>query len=405
MTTSITLEDPKTILTDKSKDQQVLLNEVLLGLKLQEQGIRFDSEQINPFQDQVELTYTATKRKGLTGFKLPHGVTARSHFSKYTPFHLEVEDGSPVLYDEDNRLGSIKFIVRHPLTEQRLSTGETFRSIANLNPEGGFSVSYSTECSLKDKGEDCMFCAVNERAKDGARAQVLVKSPRQVAEAYDLARKAGLGNHFRITGGYVPERRELEYYLDVADAIHEKYNDFFGVAIIGAPEDLKIVEKYKEAGFKNISHNIEVWDRHLFAALCPGKEKRNGGWQHWLDALEYSVDVFGKWNVHSTIVGGLEPIQSSLDGIEYLASKGVVCHFSAFRPEKGTPLTGYRSPEADWHWELMDKATDIYLRYGLTVQQMYSGNAAGGHSGQVYQVKVGEFEGDYLEQWKFPSID
>ena len=401
MTTSITLEDPKTILTDKSKDQQVLLNEVLLGLKLQEQGIRFDSEQINPFQDQVELTYTATKRKGLTGFKLPHGVTARSHFSKYTPFHLEVEDGSPVLYDEDNRLGSIKFIVRHPLTEQRLSTGETFRSIANLNPEGGFSVSYSTECSLKDKGEDCMFCAVNERAKDGARAQVLVKSPRQVAEAYDLARKAGLGNHFRITGGYVPE---LEYYLDVADAIHEKYNDFFGVAIIGAPEDLKIVEKYKEAGFKNISHNIEVWDRHLFAALCPGKEKRNGGWQHWVDALEYSVEVFGWGNVHSNIVGGLGPIDSTLEGIEYLASKGIVCHFSVFRPEEGTPLKGYRSPEAAWHYRLVDEATTIFQRYGFNTLQMYSGPASGPHAGEVFRIKQGLFEGDSLDQWTYPAL-
>ena len=377
---------------------------MLLGLRVQERGIRFDPQQINPFQDQVELTYIATQRKGLTGFKLPHGVTARSHFSKYTPYHLEVEGGSPVLYDEENRLGPIKFIVRHALTEQRLSTGETFRSIANLNPEGGFSVSYSTECSLKDKGEDCMFCAVNERAKDGARAQVLVKTPRQVAEAYDLARKAGLGNHFRITGGYVPERRELEYYLDVADAIHEKYNDFYGVAIIGAPEDLKIVEKYKEAGFKNISHNIEVWDRHLFAALCPGKEKRNGGWQHWVDALEYSVGVFGRGNVHSNIVGGLGPIDSTLEGIEYLASKGIVCHFSVFRPEEGTPLKGYRSPEAEWHFRLVDEATTIFQRYGFNTQQMYSGPASGPHAGEVFRIKQGLFTGDSLDQWSYPAL-
>jgi biotin synthase-related radical SAM superfamily protein len=249
-----------------------------------------------------------------------------------------------------------------------------------------------------------MFCAVNERAKDGARAQVLVKTPRQVAEAYDLARKAGLGNHFRITGGYVPERRELEYYLDVADAIHEKYNDFYGVAIIGAPEDLKIVEKYKEAGFKNISHNIEVWDRHLFAALCPGKEKRNGGWQHWVDALEYSVGVFGRGNVHSNIVGGLGPIDSTLEGIEYLASKGIVCHFSVFRPEEGTPLKGYRSPEAEWHFRLVDEATTIFQRYGFNTQQMYSGPASGPHAGEVFRIKQGLFTGDSLDQWSYPAL-
>jgi biotin synthase-related radical SAM superfamily protein len=258
---------------------------------------------------------------------------------------------------------------------------------------------------LKDKGEDCLFCSINERAKDGVLNKVLIKSPKQVAEAYHLARKAGVGNHFRITGGFVPERREQEYYLDVADAIRERYDSFYGVGIIGAPSDFSVLHKYKEAGFDHISHNLEVWDRNLFAAICPGKEKRNGGWQHWVDSLEYAVDIFGKGNVHTNVVGGLAPLESTLEGIEYLASKGIICHFSAFRPEKGTPLVGYRSPEAAWHWELLDKGTEIFRRYGFSTLQLYSGPASAPHHSQVFQIKYGEFEGDRLAQWKFPSLE
>lgn len=388
----------------KETVQKILLDEVLLGLKLAEKGIRFDPAQIDRFQDPVELTYVATRRNGLTGFHLPHGITARARFNPYTPYSLVVEDGTPVLYDEERRVGPIRFIVAPILSQRKLSGGETFRSIGNLNPEGGFSVAYSSECSLKDKGEDCWFCAVNERSKDPACNKVLIKSARQVAEAYDLARREGLGNHFRITGGYIPERRELEYYLDVAEAIREKHEDFYGVAIIGAPDDIAIVEKYKEAGFKNISHNIEVWNRHLFSAICPGKEKRNGGWQHWVDALEHSVEVFGWGNVHSNLVGGLEPLDSALEGIEYLASKGVVVHFSVFRPEVGTPLEGYRSPEAEWHYRLVDKATTIFRRYGFNTLQMYSGPASGPHAGEVFRIKEGLFEGETLTQWKYPAL-
>jgi len=221
---------------------------------------------------------------------------------------------------------------------------------------------------------------------------VILKTPRQVAEAYDLARQAGVGNHFRITGGFVPERRELEYYIDVAEKIREKYDDFYGVAIIGAPGDLSVLSKYKEAGFSNISHNIEVWDKNLFAHICPGKDKRNGGYRHWIESQEATVDVFGKGNVHSTIVGGLEPKESTLEGIEYFASKGIICHFSQFRPGKDTPLEGYRSPEASFHWDLLDKATDIYHRYGFTTLQMYNGSASGGHSAGVFRIKGVEFE-------------
>ena len=399
----ITGEPPVTSRYERVK--QLLLHEAKLSLKLTEQGISFNAEEIRKFLDPIELKSGFNRGSGLTGFSLPHGYSARGHYSRWTPYSLVVEDDKPVLYDDGVLIGEITFNKGNPVAEQLLSTGEKVRDITNITAQGGLHVMYSNECSLKDLGEDCLYCAFNERAKDGTLNKVLLKSPRQVAEAYDIARKAGAGNHFRITGGFVPERRELEYYLDVADAIKEKYSSFYGCAVVGAPADLSVLSKYKEAGFSNLSTNIEVWDKNIFAAMCPGKEKRNGGWQHWVDALEYSVDLFGKGNVHSAIVGGLEPLTSTLEGIEYLASKGVVCHFSAFRPEKGTPLEGYRSPDAEWHWELLDKATDIFRRYGFTTLQMYSGNASGPHSAQLFQIKAGEFEGEQLTPWKFPSLD
>ncbi len=393
------------VTSEKKRVKQQLLDEVKLSLKLTEKGIAYNAGEIEPFQDPIERSSAFNQRGGLTAFYLPGGISARGQQSRWTPYALLIEDGRPVLYDDGKRIGEIAFQKGHSASEERLTTGEKVSDITTITAEGGLHVMYSNECSLKDLGEDCLYCAFNERAKDGSRNRVLLKSPRQVAEAYDITRRAGVANHFRITGGFVPERRELEYYLDVADAIKEKYSSFYGCAVVGAPADLSMLAKYKEAGFTNLSTNIEVWDKHIFAAMCPGKEKRNGGWQHWVDALEYAVDLFGKGNVHSAIVGGLEPVASTLEGIEYLASKGVVCHFSAFRPEKGTPLEGYRSPSAEWHWELLDKATDIFLRYGFTTLQMYSGNASGAYSAQVFQVKAEEFEGTKLSQWKFPSLD
>jgi len=393
------------VLSSQDEVRQLLLDEAKLSVKITERGISYNAAEIKKFLDPIELNSGFNRGKGLTGFSLPHGYNARGHYSRWTPYSLLVEDNKPVLYDDGIRIGEITFNKGNPVSEQLLTTGEKVRDITHISAQGGLHVMYSNECSLKDLGEDCLYCAFNERAKDGALHKVLLKSPGQVAEAYDIARRAGVANHFRITGGFVPERRELEYYLDVADAIKEKYSTFYGCAVVGAPADLSVLSKYKEAGFENISTNIEVWDRNIFAAMCPGKEKRNGGWQHWVVALEYSVDLFGKGNVHSAIVAGLEPLESTLEGIEYLASKGVVCHFSAFRPEKGTPLEGYRSPDAEWHWELLDKATDIFHRYGFTTLQMYSGNASGPHSAQVFQIKAGEFEGEQLTQWKFPLLD
>lgn len=410
MSTSILEPDTKAraaaSAVDREAQKRVLLDEVLLGLKLAELGVNFDREAIERFQDQTSLTHVAVKRAGLTGFRLPHGISASSRHSRWTPYSLHVEGDAVVLYDDGKPVGPIEFNVAHPVADTVLRSGVRLRDVAGLNPEGGLHVMYSAECSLKDKGLDCKFCGFNERAKDGNANKVPIKSARQVAEAYTVARRAGLANHFRITGGFIPERREVEYYIDVAEAIHEDWESFYGVAIIGAPADLSVIPKYKEAGFQQVSHNLEIWDRDIFAALCPGKERETGGQRHWLDALDHSLSIFGKGNVHTNFVGGLEPLDSVLEGIELLAQKGVVAHFSVFRPEVGTPLEGWRSPAAEWHYKLVDKATSIFHRYGFTTLQMYSGPASGPHAGEVFRIKEGQFDQDgILHQWKYPSLD
>jgi hypothetical protein len=94
-----------------------------------------------------------------------------------------------------------------------------------------------------------------------------------------------------------------------------------------------------------------------------------------------------------------------LDGIEYLSSKGVVAHFGMFSQQKNTGLEGKRGPEPWYHWKLVDKATDIQLRYGFTTEQMYRGPGTGDHNGRVLRIKRGDFVGDKIDIYQFPPID
>jgi len=401
------MSEVKEKIQKKEAIKELLLKEARLGFDLSEKGISYDKEEITKFR--IAKTGDIPRSNGRAGglsFKLPHGNDVSGDFNRWTPYSIIVEDNEAVLYDDKTRIGEITFPdALNPLLKTKLSTGETFRNIMGLTQHGGVNVGYSKECSLKDLGEDCLFCKINiGDGKYGERLNPIL-TPKIVAEAYDLARKVGHGNHFRISGGFVPERRELEYYIDVAEEIRKIYPDFFGTAIIGAPNDFSVLPKYKEAGFSHISHNIEVWDKNLFAHICPGKEKRNGGWQHWIDSLEAAVEVFGKGNVHANLVGGLEPKDSILEGIEYLASKGIVAKFSRFRPEAGTPLEGYRSPEASFHWDLVDKATDIYLRYGFGMIELTTGPGSSFYGSDVFRIKSGDFEGDKITAWKYPALN
>lgn len=390
---------------EKAQAKQVLLDEIKLTLELNEKGVNFDQDEIKRLRGSNIVEDRYRRDNAAFGFSLPKGVTTNAKYARWSPYSIVVENGAPFLLYDGEALAEIALNEpeRHPELDQVLSTGEKVRSILSIDPHGQVNVGFSDECSLKDRGEDCLFCSYNVRERDPERPKI--KNASQIAEAYDIVRRAGKANHFKISGGFIPERRELESYIDVVDAIREKHNKFSGVAVIGAPADLSILSKYKEAGYTDISHNLEVWDKDLFALVCPGKEKQNGGWQHWIDSLEAAVEIFGKGHVHSNFVGGLDNKDGFIDGIEFLSSKGIVAHFGVFRPEKGTPFEGHRSPEAAYHWEVADRATDVQIRYGFTTEQMYRGPGSGDHTGRIFRIKTGDFEGDRLELYKFPPID
>jgi hypothetical protein len=115
--------------------------------------------------------------------------------------------------------------------------------------------------------------------------------------------------------------------------------------------------------------NIEIWDKNIFKTVCPGKDKECGGWDHWVKALEYAVKVFGFGKVSSNIVSGIEPKESILQGVEYLASKGVICLAGVWRPSRGSSYEGHQSPTVDWHYDLTQKVTNIYRKAGFKYKE------------------------------------
>jgi biotin synthase-related radical SAM superfamily protein len=391
---------------EKEAAKQILLDELLLHFKLTEHGVRFNRDEIRKFENPRRSQFNWSGGNAVGPFYLPHGISgAHARYNQWTPYSIVVEDDQPVLYDENRRLGVIKFHQPWGFEDELLSDGHKFSDIAHVEIEGQFGVAYSNECSLQDKGETCFFCGINVRTRpDGTRTEPFLKSAKQIAEAYAVARKHGTGNQFKISGGFIPERRELEYYLDVVELLTAQHKNNYIDTVIGCPEDISVLDKYKEAGVKVMDLHLEIWDKNIFAALLPGKNHIGEGWQHWVEATEHAVELFGKGFVHSKIVAGLEPKQSVLEGVEYFASKGVVMKVGAFSPRPGTPLEGTRTPSAEWHWDLVQKVADIWHRYGFTSEHIHAGSHPGRRDSDAFEIKSGNFEGDYLPLWQYPPL-
>ena len=239
--------------------------------------------------------------------------------------------------------------------------------------EGCVFTCYSNECALSMCGKDCRFCNIASTKKRFAEREGNIwKKPKDIGEAVKAAFDEGY-DHFNISGGFIPERRELDYYLDVAEAIQDEtgLEDFNGTAVIGAPEDLSILERYKEAGYRTVAIHPEVWGEAWFNSICPGKAETNGGFKHYLEAVDEAVQIFGRGRVRTQFVSGLQPKQDVIEGLEYFAAKGAIPFTIQWVPAIGSAFEGHRSPNEEWHWDMLLKNYEILKRNGYTYEQVY----------------------------------
>lgn len=307
-------------------------------------------------------------------FTSPNGLHYSFNWDPQSEVGIEYHDGQYFLTDRGKEVFPIHFFERPHYYQLTTSDGTKMSHVAGFNPTGTVGVAYSNECSLKEKGLDCLFCNANATKNTYAEAENITwKNPKQIGETVAAAYQYDAGKHVNITGGFIPERREVDYYIDVAEAIqeHTGLKDFNGTAVIGAPEDLTVIDKYKEAGYRTIALQIEIWDKNIFKTICPGKESECGGWQHWVDALEYAVKVFGKGKVRTGFVSGIEPKEKILEGVEYFAKRGILSLTNAWNPNPGSKLEGHRTPTPEWHLDLAKKTYHIFKQNGFTFEEYF----------------------------------
>jgi hypothetical protein len=355
---------------------QRILNE---GIYISEEllkGIDFENKYLEQIYGQFNMNHVNHKAT-----KLPDSFRSSSGYRfgvcfdpRSKEFSITREDGKYFLNEGKSRLFEIFFEKKPKYYDKTTSSGKKMARVCQYIGPTKISVSYSNECALQDKGLDCLFCNINATKKNFAEQQGLdMKTTRQIAETVKAAYDEGF-RHFTVTGGFIPERREVEYYIDVAEAVKEEtgLEDFKGQVVVGAPLDLDVIDKYYDAGFRSISTNMEIWDKNIFKTICPGKEQICGGRDNWVRVLEHEVEVFGRGNVRSTFVAGIEPKSSLLDGLEYLTGIGVVASPSQWNPNPGSALEGHRAPTAEWFFDLTLKTYALYRTNGLTHLDYYN---------------------------------
>lgn len=136
-----------------------------------------------------------------------------------------------------------------------------------------------------------------------------------------------------------------------------------------APTDLEVLDELYDAGLDIFVCNLEVNDEQRFAEICPGKAA-NGGQQRIWEALHYARSVFRPGTVVSHLIVGLEPLESTAEGMECLVEAGIVPLLVPFRPLPGTPLKDEPLPSLDDVEQALLIQSELVIKSGLPTHRL-----------------------------------
>lgn len=273
-----------------------------------------------------------------------------------SPFLLDANrDGQLELYSYGKHLARVTVSYRDQVQNRLTPSGVPVDRICFLATDR-VRVQHHDCCDVIERGKRCKFC----NFPAGKAGFDLADIDHAVAAYLDSCVPF---RHFLIGGGSDLGANALEHTLAVVESIRSRCDK--PIYLMDMPP-LKndALKRLKESGVTEVAFNIEVFDRAIAREVMPLKGALP--LERYMEALEAAVDLWGNTGaVRSALVVGIEPLSSTLQGVEMLASKGVAPILSVFRPVAGSPMADSVGPDNTWLLKLYEQASAICAAHGL----------------------------------------
>ncbi len=334
-------------------------------------------------------------RGGAFDFK-PVIVSVRLNPS--SPYCVAAEEGKLVLELDGHPIAEVELQPSPAYYARTLANGKPITDIAPTI-EWGYLL-YLTVfrlCQYFGAQEECRFCDINEnyrQQKRAGRPYTPVKSVEEVLEALEIiAATDSESKAYTVTGGSITSKlegkAEIDFYLQYPEAIERRFPRRWisKVVVQALPRDE--VLRLRDAGVQIYHPNYEVWDEHLFQALCAGKA-RHIGREQWMRRILDAAEVFGPEHVIPNFVAGIEmakpagfasvdeAISSTCEGLRFFMSRGISPRFTTWCPEPLSVLgRDGRGAPLEYHVRLLRAYRDMHAEYHLPAPPGYGNPGLG----------------------------
>jgi hypothetical protein len=261
------------------------------------------------------------------------------------------------IYEDDRFVMRTTFEPRLPWADLLTKDGTPMRAtglsqhgemlVLNVAPGCEYFVSPVSGESSKSENLSCKFCLYglpDKRLEQLGQSLFQIELPGQT---YDRVVEACLDANteakqlYLVGGSMTSPADEGERFVQIAQALSDAgLCDRYYVACGSGAIPRRHMEQMKALGVRGACFNLEVWDETAFKRICPGKAKWVGR-KAWLEALDDAVEVFGRNQVMTAFVGGVElegdegmspeaALQSAIEAGEYLIPRGIQPLYSLY---------------------------------------------------------------------------
>lgn len=282
-----------------------------------------------------------------------------------------------ILKEGAHEIDTVDFTPRPAFYGKTTSRGTPMEAVAEARAQKLILTCYQG-CNFWRGGHQCAFCAFFSSGKE--LGEVNIDDIRETVQ--EALKEPGRFSELYLSGGtdYSGEpafSNEVERYIRVLQAIGEPFSGRFSAQLMAPAYPLEMVKRiYEETKITSYCPNIEIWDKELFARLCPGKAKWIGR-DAWIRRTVDAVEVFGAGKVCTQIVAGAElakpngftdterALASNLEACDFFSHHGVLFLSTIWRPHRAARLGWQEMPPLEYYVRLALGLREIRASYGL----------------------------------------
>jgi hypothetical protein len=392
----------KRVVTEESELDRVLERHPgfprLIAVKIdaQRRGVHYTERALKTVDDSVQMRspYLFGSRDGEIK-ELPESLLLRDGTTILTdptplaqnPYLIDLIDGKLALVDNGEFVEHVELWPKPLFYDKKTNSGIPMSHIVSARPQR-LNVFQSSYCYFWAEDKGCKFCDIvthTKQQKDELGVPSRLK-PQDISETIrEALKEPGRFTGICLTSGSVIKGEtlfdhEVDFYIETLQAIGENFSSrkFPSELIASAFNEKQLARLYEKTGLTSYTSDLEVLGEEKFNWVCPGKAKYVG-YHEWKQRLIRAVDIFGRGNVGTGLVGGVElakphgftseqdALTSTLEEAESLAENGVTTFYIVWVPRPGSYFKDQQNPSLDYFVRLAQGLHDLRVKYQLPI--------------------------------------